>query len=1060
MTQDTSTEHLSNLVIRASAGTGKTFQLSSRFLALLNRGVAPDRILATTFTRKAAAEILDRVVMRLADAALSQQACTELGSFLDDDSLECNRCRELLNALLRDLHRVRVSTLDSFFAQMARSLSLEIGLPLAWKIVDELQDSLLREEAIDAVIQREKTTDLLTLAHLLTKGEASRSVGQLIRGAINDLESLYQDSNAEAWRQIPRQKPLADDELVLTLEDLRMVGLPDGRFERARDGDYQRALLGDWQGFVTKGIVGKVAAGETTFYKKPIPDDAMMVYGRLLEHARAILVARVAMQTESSYELLAKFNVEYQSLKQDHRATRFADITRSLASSSRLVCERASTPPADRQFAYRLDGQIEHLLLDEFQDTAPAQWEILRPIADRVTHDEAGSLLCVGDTKQAIYGWRGGVAEIFDAVSHELDNLEARSLNTSFRSSPAVIETVNRVFTAADRHPNLQRISHAVRSWCGQFDEHTTHRSELPGYVSLVVAPSTDNSLSFAAEQIADVASRSHKHSIGVLVRRNATVGRLIGLLRHRGVAASEEGGNPLADTAAVQVILSLLRIADHSGDTVARFHVARSAAAKSLGLADFRDDKAARLLSFEIRRTLIDQGYGVTVANWASQLAAQGSDRERNRLEQLVELAFEYQSQATPRADDFVRYVEQHRVADPTTSRVRVMTVHQAKGLEFDVVVLPELDTRLVGQPDAFVLHRDDPTSPIDRICRYVNTDIQQLLPPRFQQMFQDATDRVATESLCVLYVALTRAIHALHMIIAPSPANERVVPQTYAGLLRAALRDNERALPGTTLYECGDPQWWKESAAQSPSETSVPRPLPDTIELAPTEANRRRGLERQSPSGLEGGSRVELADLFRTFNSPAMLRGGVVHTWFEQIEWLDEGLPDQNDLQSIARKLIREATSSLDPDELLADFRRMLGQTIVARTLSRAAYDQLGEIGFKPAIVRDVDGTSARLVVENERPFSVREGSQLLSGSIDRLVWIYSDNRLVAADIIDFKTDTVESDAMLAEKTAFYRPQLEAYRRAVRRMSGLGEDCIMARLLFVEPGYVSRIA
>jgi hypothetical protein len=105
----------------------------------------------------------------------------------------------------------------------------------------------------------------------------------------------------------------------------------------------------------------------------------------------------------------------------------------------------------------------------------------------------------------------------------------------------------------------------------------------------------------------------------------------------------------------------------------------------------------------------------------------------------------------------------------------VRVMTVHQAKGLEFDLVVLPELECDLVGQPDAFVIDRPDVVGPIRRVCRYANQMIQDLMPPDVQQMFAEATDREVTESLCVLYVALTRAAHALHMIIPPSKPNEK---------------------------------------------------------------------------------------------------------------------------------------------------------------------------------------------------------------------------------------------------------------------------------------------
>ena len=90
---------------------------------------------------------------------------------------------------------------------------------------------------------------------------------------------------------------------------------------------------------------------------------------------------------------------------------------------------------------------------------------------------------------------------------------------------------------------------------------------------------------------------------------------------------------------------------------------------------------------------------------------------------------------------------------------RVKLTTIHQAKGLQFDIVVLPELDGDVVGQSDPVVTHRGDCTLPVDCVCRYASANIQQLLPASFQQMFEAATDRAVTESLCVLYVAVTRA-------------------------------------------------------------------------------------------------------------------------------------------------------------------------------------------------------------------------------------------------------------------------------------------------------------
>ncbi|MEC8240703.1 MAG: UvrD-helicase domain-containing protein, partial [Planctomycetota bacterium] len=133
-----------NTIIRASAGTGKTFQLSNRYLKLLVDGVNPESILASTFTRKASGEILDRIIQRLARAANSSTESQSLAGELGLETLPQSQARPLLVRLLHRLHLLQISTLDSHFSKLARRHCLELGLSPQWSIVQSARDIWLR----------------------------------------------------------------------------------------------------------------------------------------------------------------------------------------------------------------------------------------------------------------------------------------------------------------------------------------------------------------------------------------------------------------------------------------------------------------------------------------------------------------------------------------------------------------------------------------------------------------------------------------------------------------------------------------------------------------------------------------------------------------------------------------------------------------------------------------------------------------------------------------------------------------------------------------------------
>ena len=153
---------------------------------------------------------------------------------------------------MRQLHRIRVSTLDSFFGQIAGSCSLELGLPPGWRMLDELEDSALRDEAIAHVLTNDQGNALKTLLPLLTKGDANRGVSHLLRSQIDDVYSIYSETDATAWSKLPRRTPLPERDILDLVGLLRDCEMPNTRFSRALEEDCQRIERKDWGEFVNR----------------------------------------------------------------------------------------------------------------------------------------------------------------------------------------------------------------------------------------------------------------------------------------------------------------------------------------------------------------------------------------------------------------------------------------------------------------------------------------------------------------------------------------------------------------------------------------------------------------------------------------------------------------------------------------------------------------------------------------------------------------------------------------------------------------------------------------
>ena len=200
----------------------------------------------------------------------------------------------------------------------------------------------------------------------------------------------------------------------------------------------------------------------------------------------------------------------------------------------------------------------------------------------------------------------------------------------------------------------------------------------------------------------------------GVLVQTNEAASRILEALKREGVEASGEGGQRIHDDPAISFILAALRLADHPNDRVAAYHVSASPLGAVLGPVSLEAGEVARV-SRELRESWFELGPARLLASWAGQLRDVCDLRGRRRLRQAIELAERWRDSGEDRPSALARYLEEARIEDPIAAGVRVMTIHKSKGLEFDAVVLPDLDRALLRyQGSPVLVDRESPLDPV----------------------------------------------------------------------------------------------------------------------------------------------------------------------------------------------------------------------------------------------------------------------------------------------------------------------------------------------------------
>ena len=267
-------------IVRASAGTGKTHRLSTRYVELLRSGASVESILASTFTRKAAGEILGRVLSRLAEASLDRVAARDLAQELGGCAFGPKAASRLLRSLCDELHRTSISTLDAFFFRVAAMLRFELGLRSKPRMssIDDPLERARRQDALEDTLDRladSGLSELLDLLQRLHRDSARSSISFALDGLLKDLyETFAQAPGIDAWSRL--EVPTApDSDRVRSAVDLlsrAAGGTAQAGLRKALAGNVEDAERGAWARLLERGLAAKVAAGESSYRAKPIPD--------------------------------------------------------------------------------------------------------------------------------------------------------------------------------------------------------------------------------------------------------------------------------------------------------------------------------------------------------------------------------------------------------------------------------------------------------------------------------------------------------------------------------------------------------------------------------------------------------------------------------------------------------------------------------------------------------------------------------------------------------------------------------------------------------------------
>ncbi len=700
------------LAYSASAGSGKTFALSVRYISLLFLNQEPSTILAATFTNKAAGEMKQRVLsllINLADKRAELSVVSEQTGLSVDEILA--KQPEVLDNFLSSTNFI--VTLDSFFTSILRSASLYIGIEPDF-VTKEIDEKVKEQNFLEEI-------------------KANSLLSQLVKLAMNieDKRFLKMFELMQNFYKIDPLLPSVKYELFnLTKLETQIDKKRDSLHKLVIESGASKTAIKNFEPIETKNLFKKSVFEKTTLlehrnYKKyiqknpQIEEEFLELKGMLGEWARV----KEQVVLHNLFEIFSYYKNANISTAKQLGVLSFDDLTYF---TYRLLHESIN-----KEFLYfKIDSRFHHILLDEFQDTSTLQFLLLKPLIDELFaghgQSEFQSFFYVGDTKQSLYRFRGGVEELFDSVAEHY-GVEIAQMDTNYRSSKSVVEQVNRWF-----EPNM--IGFPKAKYLDRASEGFVEVRESEELVDEAIA-----SLEFLLERGVNLSD------IAFLVSTNRDGATIQEACYSRGYATRLKTSSSLKHIPKVASIVAMIEYLFMGLELDSKAMLER--VGKSIDDID--------LSWFHPFREPIDVVHRL--------ISAFGYFEDDLNLLRLLEFASEFSTIPT--------FIEEFRlssieVASNSKEGAMIMTIHGSKGLEFKHVVV--LDRLKGDAPERSLLLYDyDESLHVKEV--YYKMSKRENFDDSYKTIVERQKRLSAKDKMNILYVALTRAIESMIVIRKP---------------------------------------------------------------------------------------------------------------------------------------------------------------------------------------------------------------------------------------------------------------------------------------------------